>query len=46
MKKYNYFHDRTPITKQQFISNVPADWEKEVNEFGEYSHGAYRAVEI
>lgn len=45
MKKYNYYYCGTPITKNQFISNVPENWEIEVVD-GEYSYGYYRASEI
>ena len=45
MKKYNYFYDSKPITKEQFMQSVPEDWENEI-ENGEYSWGYYRAVEI
>lgn len=44
MKKYNYFYNGQPISKDQFISAVPKDWEKEVKN-GEYSYGYYRAIE-
>jgi len=46
MKKYNFFYNGTPITKKMFLANVPENWESEVNEFGIYSWGYYRAVEI
>ena len=45
MKKYNYFYDGQPITKVQFLQAVPENWESEV-EYGEYSFGYYRAIEI
>ena len=45
MKKYNYFYDKTPITRAQFLKAVPEDWESEVVN-GEYSYGCYRASEI
>lgn len=43
--KYNYFYYGQPITKSQFIANVPANWENEISDTGEYSHGGYRAIE-
>ena len=43
MKKYNYYYDGQPIPKSQFLEAVPEDWGKDVNEFGEYSWGYYRA---
>lgn len=45
MKSYNYFYYGTAIPKRQFIDNVPENWEDEIDEFGEYSFGGYRAVE-
>jgi hypothetical protein len=45
MKTYNYFYFGNPITKAQFLTSVPEDWENEVDEFGEYSFGGYRAIE-
>jgi hypothetical protein len=45
MKTYNYFYDGTAITKAQFLAAVPENWESEVDEFGEYSFGYYRAVQ-
>lgn len=45
MKTYNYFYGGQAIPKQQFLGAVPEDWEKDVDEYGEYSYGYYRAVE-
>lgn len=44
MKTYNYFYNRQPITKAQFLQAVPKNWESEVENV-EYSWGYYRAVE-
>ena len=44
-KIYNYFYNGVAIQKSQFIESVPSNWENEVNEYGEYSYGYYRAVE-
>jgi hypothetical protein len=44
MKTYNYFYDCTSITKAQFLAAVPENWESEVDEYGEYSYGYYRAI--
>lgn len=41
---YNYFYYGQAIQKQQFIKEVPENWEEEVKD-GEYSWGGYRAVE-
>ena len=46
MKRYNYFYDGTPITKHQFESEVPENWQGEVAEYGTYSWGLYRANEL
>ena len=46
MKTYNYYYFGTPITKKQFESNVPSNWKSQVDEFGAYSWGGYRANEI
>lgn len=45
MKTYNYFRGKQAITKKEFLQNVPENWEVEVNEFGEYSWGIFKAVE-
>lgn len=45
MKKYNYYYNGKPITKNQFISNVPENWESELIA-GEFSWGYYRAILI
>jgi hypothetical protein len=44
-KKYNYFKDGEAITKKAFTENVPMDWGNEVDEYGEYTNGLYRANE-
>lgn len=44
--KFNYFYNCTPISLKNFLANVPEDWEDNVNEYGEYSWGYYRASEI
>ena len=46
MKKYNYFYDGAPISKRQFESEVPENWQEEVQEDGTYSYGLYRANEL
>ncbi len=45
MKNYNYFHNGVAISKSNFLKVVPENWESEVDEFGEYSYGYYRAIE-
>jgi hypothetical protein len=44
MIHYNYTHNNQPITKSIFTSSVPLNWENEVNEFGEYSYGYFKAI--
>jgi len=45
MKKYNYFYNGQPIQRSRFLSVIPGDWEKDVDENSEYSWGYYRAIE-
>lgn len=45
MKKFNYFYNKQPITKEEFLKSVPKNWENDIND-GEYSYGYYRAIEI
>ena len=45
MKSYNYYYAGTPITKKDFEADVPADWENDVDEFGTYHWGLYKAQE-
>ena len=45
MKKFSYYYDKMPISKSQFLDNVPENWE-EYLENGTYSYGYYRANEI
>jgi hypothetical protein len=44
MKKYNYYYNGEPITRKQFITAVPENWQSEVIN-GEYSYGYFKAVE-
>lgn len=44
-KQYNYFYNGSPIPRDQFLKYVPVDWENDVDQYGEYSFGYYRAVE-
>jgi hypothetical protein len=43
--KYNYFYYGMPITSAEFEKAVPSSWQDEVDEYGTYSYGGYRAVE-
>lgn len=42
--KYNYFYYGQPITKNDFLNNVPDNWKSEIVN-GEYSYGGYRATQ-
>ena len=44
--KYIYFYYGMPIPKGNFLKSVPENWEDEVDEYGCYSWGGYRAVDI
>jgi hypothetical protein len=44
MKKYIYYYHGQPIQKERFLSSVPEDWEKDVNEYGEFSYGGFKAI--
>jgi hypothetical protein len=46
MRKFNYFREGIAITKKQFEQNVPMDWEKNLDKYGEYSSGYFRAIII
>lgn len=46
MKRYNYYYYGQTISREIFIKNVPADWENEINELGEYSYGGYKAMPV
>jgi hypothetical protein len=46
MKKFNYFHDGEAITKAHFEANVPKDWLENIDKYGEFSFGYFRASEI
>ena len=45
MKAYNYYYNNIPIAKMAFINSVPKGWESEVDHFGGYTYGNYRAEE-
>lgn len=46
MKRFNYYYDGTAIPKERFLQAVPENWQEELNKYGEYSYGSYRAVEV
>jgi hypothetical protein len=41
---YNYFRGKQPIQKSEFLANVPENWEEQVDEFGEFSWGYFKAI--
>ena len=43
MDQFSYYYNGTPISRSQFLLNVPSDWLSELVD-GEYSYGYYRAV--
>lgn len=45
MKTYNYFYYGRPISKDNFLKEVPEDWEEKVNALGHFSFGGYDAFE-
>ena len=45
-KRYNFFYYGMPIPKTEFLKAVPDNWKDEVDEYGTYSYGGYRAVNI
>lgn len=46
MKRYNYFYDKIPITKMAFLASVPDNWMDDLDQYGDYSYGYYKAVRI
>jgi hypothetical protein len=44
-KKFNFFYYGRPIPRAEFLKSVPDNWQEEVDEYGCYSWGGYRAVE-
>ena len=42
--KFNFFHQGRAITKAQFVNNVPSDWQSNLDEYGNYSWGFYKAI--
>ena len=44
MNNYNYTHNGQTISKSIFITGVPINWENELNEYGEYSYGYFKAT--
>lgn len=43
----NYFYNNQPVSKSVFLqSDPPDDWENQLDEFGEFSWGYYRAIKI
>jgi len=44
--RFNYTYNGTPIQKSEFIKQVPITWMDELDEWGEYSWGYYRASKL
>lgn len=44
MNNYNYFYNGEAIQRSRFLEVVPENWEENLDEYGEYSYGYYRAV--
>lgn len=44
--RFNYFYNGTPIPKENFIKAVPENWKDELDQFGEYSWGYYKASQL
>ena len=44
--KFNFFYDGTPIPKAEFLFQVPITWIYDIDEYGEYSWGYYRATKL
>lgn len=44
-KRYNYFYNKQPISRERFILSVPNDWESQLID-DSYSYGYYRAILI
>ncbi len=44
--KYNYFYNGQAIKKSEFLSKVPSDWERNLDEQGDYSWGYYKAIQL
>lgn len=45
-KRYNFFYYGMPIPRAEFLKSVPENWEDEIDEYGCFSWGGYRVVEI
>lgn len=46
MRKYNYYYNGQPLSKENFLENVPENWEEDLDEYGGYSWGYYEAIQI
>jgi hypothetical protein len=44
MKRFNYYRGKLSITKAQFESVVPENWMGELDEYGCYYYGEYKAI--
>lgn len=46
MKEYNFFYNGQPITRREFLNNVPENWDENLDECGNYSWGYYNAYAL
>ena len=40
----NYFYNGQAISRDQFLSGVPANWQDDLDELGNYSYGYFTAI--
>lgn len=43
-KQFNYFKNGVAITKQQFESVVPENWQENLDDYGDFHYGYYSAI--
>lgn len=46
MRTHNFFYNNQPISKKEFESKVPSDWQNNLDEYDNYSWGYYSAKSI
>lgn len=46
MEKFRFTYYGRTIPKAQFIKNIPDNWKENLNEYGEFSWGGYKAVKL
>ena len=45
-RRFNYFYNGEAIPKRNFTNNVPENWEKDLDQYGNYSDGYYSAQNV